>query len=207
MRLAPLLLPLLTLPTVAWAAPAPTGWGANARLDLRSPIFDGADPTPYTGPGRPLGSGRLDIMPGLVATTAAGWELGGSLRWSPHIVGLASGALAFAQRGAVELDARRFVPPDDYRTASGVWEGGYAGISAMAELWGRRPPGSFTVGSTHLFVGYRTMIDNRSAAWLEVGFGLWGDRSGDPATGTDPTGGGGPLIRAGVGMMPALARR
>lgn len=198
----------LTTAVAALAAPAParaSGWGWNGRFLLRSPLFDGADPSPYTGPRPPVGSGRIDLMAGAVATTSAAWELGGSLRWSPHVLGWANGDIGFGQRGALELDVRRFVPPHDSRSAGGMWEGGYAGTTVMAELWGRRAPGSFTVGAAHLFVGYRSLIDERTPAWLEVGLGLWGDRTTEPSSQTVPEGGGGMLVRAGVGLAPTIA--
>ncbi len=170
---------------------------------MRTPLFDGADPVPWTDKPLPLGGARFDAMPGLVASSANAWELGASLRWSAHVLGWPSGRVEFGNRGAVEVDVRRFVPPHDMRTDLGIWEGGYAGGSIMAELWGRRQPGSFSVGTAHIFVGYRGLLEDRNPTYLEVGWGVWGDRT-QTAT-VDPMGGTGPLIRVGIGGVRTLA--
>lgn len=165
--------------------------GVAGGVGLRLPLVDTADPLPWNGHPRPVGGGRVDLLPGVVLHTAGGQELGAQVRWSPYGLAWPNGALVFADRGALEVEFRQFVAPHDERTEWGQWIGGYAGGTAALELWGKYAPGPPQLATLHAVVGYRGEVADYTPAWLELGLGVWGDRH----TGDVGIGG---AIRAGV---------
>jgi len=165
--------------------------GVAGTMGVRMPLMDLADPLPWTGRNPPMGAARLDVMPGLMVHDAMGWEVELRGRLSGYAMMWPDESIAPGHRGAVELSVRRFVPPHDYRTEQGIWEGGYAGGSVAAEVWGRHPLGAPKLATAHFMLGYLALAGDITPSFLEVGYGVWGD-------GLDGTSGHGPAVRAGA---------
>jgi hypothetical protein len=117
-----------------------TGFAWSAAL--RVPLVDSADPLPWQGTGRPpVGAMRLDILPGASLNAASGWEADFHARVSGYAMAWADETIQPGHRGGLEVAVRKFVPPNNEREDFGIWTGGYAGGSVMAEVWGRHDPG------------------------------------------------------------------
>lgn len=181
----------------AWSAVAPClaaagTTGGAFTTGLRMPLADMADPLPWRGTGKPpLGAARIDFLPGTTVHTQHGWEADLRLRVSGYAMAFADESIVPGHRGGVELGVRRFVPPNDIREDSGLWSGGYAGGTLMAEVWGLHAAGPPKVSTLHVVVGYRGLVSDVQPAFLELGVGGWGDRS-------TQEGGAGAVVRAGV---------
>ena len=166
--------------------------GVALSSAFRLPLFDGADPLPWTGAGRaPVGGMRLDFLTGFMLHTPVGWEGGFHGRLSGYAMAWSEQNIQPGHRGALEWSVRRFVPPNDMRETDGFWSGGYAGASLMTEIWGRYAADPFQVSTLHVVVGYRGLAQDVQPAFLELGVGAWGDRA---AT----AGGMGFVVRAGA---------
>ncbi len=171
-----------------------TGFAWSAAL--RVPLVDSADPLPWQGTGRPpVGAMRLDILPGASLNAASGWEADFHARVSGYAMAWADETIQPGHRGGLEVAVRKFVPPNNEREDFGIWTGGYAGGSVMAEVWGRHDPGLPKLGTLHVVVGYRGLAHDVQPAFLEMGVGAWGDRGDGSA---DITGGAGFVVRAGL---------
>jgi len=165
--------------------------GLAGTVGFRMPLMDLADPLPYAGPHPPVAGARLDVMPGLMVHNGMGWEFELRGRLSGYALVWSNESVAPGHRGAVEVSVRRFVPPNDYRTDLGIWEGGYAGGSVAAEVWGLNPVGPPKLYMAHLTLGYLGLAGGTTPSYLELGWGVWGDVSSEQA-------GHGPAIRIGA---------
>ncbi len=181
------ILALIVLSSSAWSSDR----GLAGTVGFRLPLMDLADPLPYSGPNPPVAGARLDVMPGLMVHNGLGWELELRARLSGYAMVWADESVAPGHRGAVEVAVRRFVPPHDYRTELGIWEGGYVGGSAAAEIWGRNPVGPPQLYTAHFTLGFLGLAGGSTPSYLEVGWGVWGDVASDRA-------GHGPAIRIGA---------
>lgn len=169
-----------------------SGTGVALTSGFRLPLMDGADPLPWSGKGAaPVAGMRLDALGGFTAHTASGWETGVHGRLSGYALVWSESVVAPGHRGALEWGVRRFVPPNDERLETGMWAGGYAGGTVMAEIWGRYPTDPFQVGTASVVLGYRWLAQDIQPAFLELGAGAWGDRFAS-------VGGAGFVARAGL---------